>query len=135
MKLFLGIKYFEDNRNIDLIEDISNLLASEGIEVINVIRDIEKYGQHNLSARELMNKTFEAIDQCDIVLIELSFKGVGLGIEAGYAAAKKIPIVSITNTEGSISKSLEGISIATFSYGDLAKLRDFLNELEGILDT
>jgi nucleoside 2-deoxyribosyltransferase len=36
-----------------------------------------------------MRLTFEKIDICDLVIIDLTEKSVGLGIEAGYAYAKK----------------------------------------------
>ena len=65
-------------------------------------------GKLNLSPQELMLETFEALNSCDIVLIELSVKGVGLGIEAGFALAKNKPIITIAHRKASISKSSGG---------------------------
>lgn len=132
MKVFLGIKHFDDSRNRQLIEDISSLLTSKGFETISITRDIEKWGKLNLSPQELMFETFEALNSCDIVLIELSVKGVGLGIEAGYAFARNKPIIIIANRKASISKSLEGISTATFIYDSLADLDRLFDGLDDI---
>ncbi|HEX9925880.1 MAG TPA: hypothetical protein VGD99_24705 [Anaerolineae bacterium] len=45
-----------------------------------------------------MARSFVEIDSSEVVVIELSAKGVGLGIEAGYAYARRIPIVTIART-------------------------------------
>jgi nucleoside 2-deoxyribosyltransferase len=116
------MKHFEDNRNRQLIEDITSLLSGKGFETINIIRYFEKWGEVNLSAQELMQKTFEIIDNCNIVLIDLTEKGVGLGIEAGYAFAKHKIIITIAETGANISKTLEGISTEIFAYDSLEEL-------------
>jgi 2'-deoxynucleoside 5'-phosphate N-hydrolase len=135
VKIFLSIKHYADNRNKQLIEDISSLLTSKGFETINICRDIEKWGKLDLSPQKLMFETFRALDRCDIVLIELSVKGVGLGIEAGYAFARNKPIITIANREANISKSLEGISTAKFTFGSLDDLDQFFNGLGNINKT
>ena len=65
------------------------------------------------------------IDECDIVVIELSEKGVGLGIEAGYAYAQGIQVVSVAKRGSDISETLRGISsrVAFYeSFDDLSPL-------------
>jgi len=57
-----------------------------------------------------MQFTFEQIDSCDLVIIDLTDKGVGLGIESGYAFAKGIPIITIAKKGSDISETLIGIS-------------------------
>ena len=42
-----------------------------------------------------MQRTFSEIDLSHLIVIDLTEKGVGLGIEAGYAYAKGIPIAVI----------------------------------------
>ncbi|MBI4631081.1 MAG: nucleoside 2-deoxyribosyltransferase, partial [Chloroflexi bacterium] len=79
MKIFLSIKYHPDHRNRDLIENITRALQPH--RVICIARDVEVWGEKKFEARELMQKTFEEIDSSDIVVVELSEKGVGVGIE------------------------------------------------------
>ena len=110
MKLFLSIKYHADNANQLQIEGITAALRQRGWEVICVTRDIEEWGERPLPADELMAQTFAAIEGCDLLLVELSEKGVGIGIEAGYAHARGIPIVVVAPTGGDISTTLQGVA-------------------------
>jgi len=57
-----------------------------------------------------------------VVLVDLTEKGVGLGIEAGYAYANGIPIVTIAQTGADISETLRGIASTVFFYTDYTDL-------------
>jgi len=69
-----------------------------------------------------MKATFDEIDSCDIAIIDLSEKGVGLGIEAGYAFAKGIPIITIAEEGSYISTTMQGISRQVFTYRDIDEI-------------
>ena len=113
MKAYISIKYRADNGNKDCIEKISSALERNGIETVCIARDIEKWGQVQLSPHELMQRTFAEIDSSHLVVVDLTEKGVGLGIEAGYAYAEQIPIVVITRKGSDISATLQGIARKT----------------------
>jgi 2'-deoxynucleoside 5'-phosphate N-hydrolase len=131
IKAYFGIKFHADNKNKKLIDDISKILQEINIETICITRDIEKWGMCSFSPEELMNKTFQVIDSCDIVIIELTEKGVGLGIEAGYASAKGKPIFTIADKNSEISTTLKGISKSYFQYQDLSNLQNYIkNEIK-----
>jgi len=74
-----------------------------------------KWGQISLSPEDLMLKTFKVIDSSDVTIIDLSEKGVGLGIEAGYSYANKVPIITIADNED-MSTTMLGISGDYFVY-------------------
>ena len=116
MKAFLSIKYHADHANRARIEMIAAVLQARGIKSVCIARDVEQWGQLKFDARELMRRTFAAIDACDLVVVDLTEKGVGVGIEAGYAHAKNIPIVTIAETGADISETLRGIARAVFLY-------------------
>lgn len=125
MKAYLSIKYHDDNANRDTINRIASALAQVGFEAICIARDIEKWGQVEVDARELMRKTFEEIASSEVVVVDLTEKGVGVGIEAGYAYAKGIPVVTIARRGADISETLCGISDAVLYY-------ERFDELEGL---
>ena len=77
-----------------------------------------------------MTKAFEAIRSCQLVVIELTEKGVGLGIEAGYAYAQGIPIITIAQKGCDISTTLAGISESVYRYSDFADLNRFFLRTE-----
>ncbi len=136
LKAYLGIKYHSDNRNRPTIEAISRTLAAAGFNTTCITRDVEGWGRHKFSPEALMTRTFSVIAASDLAIIELSEKGVGLGIEAGYAYAQKIPLVTIARAGSDISTTLRGISDEVFIYQDVADLveqwhRLYQNSLQG----
>ncbi|HBW35626.1 nucleoside 2-deoxyribosyltransferase [Desulfosporosinus sp. BICA1-9] len=119
MKVYFGIKYYEDCRNRLIIEQICAILENYGYEMSCVIRDMEKWGAEEFPPDELMKATFEEIDSSNIVMLDLSEKGVGLGIEAGYAYAKGIPVVAIAKKGSDISNTMLGIANQVIIYEKL----------------
>lgn len=118
MRVYLGIKFHPDNRNRPAIERISQALASCGVDTLCMRRDLEKWGELTFSPQALMAKTFEAIRSCELAVIDLTEKGVGLGIEAGFAHAQGIPVVTIAREGSDISTTLAGISSQVYLYRD-----------------
>ncbi len=133
MRAYIAIKYHPDHKNRPVIEQISTALEQSGFDTICVTRDLEKWAQVHFTPAELMQKSFEAIDASDIVVVELTEKGVGVGIEAGYAWAKRIPIVTIAKKGADISTTLQGISQRLLYYDGFDELLAFFasNGVEG----
>ena len=129
MKAYLGIKYHADNRNRAVVEEISEVLARCGFTTSCVVRDVEQWGKVGFEARDLMQRTFAMIDGCDFFVIELSEKGVGLGIEAGYAYACKIPVVTIARQGSDISETLKGVSSRVILYEKVSDLSPLFTDL------
>jgi len=128
MRVYLAIKFHEDCRNRERITAISSALAQCGCETFCVVRDLERWGEVRFSPDVLMQKSFAAIDASDVVLVELTEKGVGVGIEAGYAFARRIPVIAIAEAGADISETLRGISQATCSYTTHDELTNFLKQ-------
>lgn len=130
MNAFLSIKYHADHANRARIEMIVETLRACGVEAVCVARDIEQWGRVRLDARELMARTFAALDACALVVVDLTEKGVGVGIEAGYARAKNIPIVVIAQAGADVSETLRGIARAVFWYEGADDLTRFVREMK-----
>ena len=128
MKAFISIKYREDNSNKDCIENISTALEQNGFETVCIARDIEKWGQLELSLQELMQRIFAEVDSSHLIVVDLTEKGVGLGIKAGYAYAKQIPIAVIARKGSDISTTLQGISQKLFLYEKCEDLTYFFKD-------
>ena len=128
MRAYISIKYRADNSNRNCIEKIASALGQNGFETVCITRDIEKWGQIELSPEELMQRTFSEIDLSHLIVIDLTEKGVGLGIEAGYAYAKGIPIVVIAKKGSNISATLQGISRQLFLYDEFDDLTHFFKD-------
>jgi nucleoside 2-deoxyribosyltransferase len=122
MRVFLSIHYHEDHGNRDRIEGITAKLEQRGITIFCVARDLEQWGAIHFDAPQLMNKSFQEIEASDIVLVDLTEKGVGVGIEAGYAFARRIPVMTIAQTGADISTTLRGISRKVLQYTNYDEL-------------
>ena len=108
MRAYIAVKFHEDHRNRQHIERISSLLEKAGFGTVCITRDIEKWGELELDNVTLMQRTFREIDGSDVLVVDLTEKGVGLGIEAGYAFANDVPIVTIAKAGSPISGPCKG---------------------------
>jgi 2'-deoxynucleoside 5'-phosphate N-hydrolase len=117
---YLAIKYHPDNRNRGEIERLSAVIGRCGLLPVCVTRHVEHWGAIALEPQELMLKTFALIDSCVVVIVVLNEKGVGLGIEAGYARAKSIPIVVLISNGKEVPTTMRGICDVVIEYADEA---------------
>lgn len=132
MQAYLAIKYHPDFRNRSLIEEISAALAANGIATLCTVRDLECWGEVKFTPSALMVESFKLIHASDLVIIEFTEKGTGLGIEAGYAYAKGIRIVTIAPKGAEISTTLQGISDQIFFYNQPEELAEFFTALKAV---
>jgi len=129
MKAYLAVKYHEDKENKELVDSLNKTLEEAGFEVICLVS--EEYEKDiEIPAEELMDRTFREIDKCDLTIIDLSEKGVGLGIEAGYAKSENIPVYTIAEKGSEISKTLRGISREVIRYKEPEELKDKFKRLK-----
>jgi 2'-deoxynucleoside 5'-phosphate N-hydrolase len=119
---YIGIKYYEDNRNQPEIARLSRQLERAGYSTVCITRDIEKWGAIQFSPQELMHLTFAKIDQSDLIVMEMSEKGVGLGIEAGYAYAQGKYLLIVLQKERELSSTMTGIASKIIHYETLEQL-------------
>jgi nucleoside 2-deoxyribosyltransferase len=126
MRIFLSIKFHEDMHNREFVEAVINVLQSAGHEVVCVVCDLEEWGTITFKNQVLMARTFELIESCSMMVVEQTEKGTGLGIEAGYAVAKGIPVVTIAQQGVELSPTLEGISTRTGFYRQVEEIPGLL---------
>ncbi len=116
MLAYLAIKYHADGANRPRIEALTTALTAAGIDTVCVVRDLEAWGQIHFAPDELMRRAFALLDASDLLVVELTEKGVGVGIEAGYAFARGIPILTVAQRGTDISTTLRGVSRAVLRY-------------------
>lgn len=129
MQAYIAIKHYSDNSNREHIEKISSALEYFGWETICVTRDIELWGKIEYSPRDLMYKALKEIQNSDLIIIDLTEKGVGIGIEAGFAYANNKPIITIAKQGSHVSTTLCGISKRVDYYEDLDNLNVFFGQI------
>ena len=112
----MGLKYRDNHQNMEFIEQTKTNLAEHNIEMYCVERDFEKYGEMHYSEKQLMEYTFSEINKSDALLIDVSEKGIGIGIECGYAYANNKPIYIIVKKGIMISATIKGIATKIIEY-------------------
>ena len=116
MKVFLSIKYYDDMRNKNLIEKICLAIENCGDVPFVFAKNVQNYSKCEFSAEEIMKIAFNEINSSDVLLIDATELSIGIGIEAGYAFSKKIPIYLIANKNAYVSNSIKGISSKALFY-------------------
>lgn len=134
LRAYLSLKYHADQANRARIEALSDALQGIGIETYCVARDLELWGARRFSARDLMQRSLQAMLASDIVLIDFSEKGVGIGIEAGYAHAHRRPVIVIVPATEMLSTTLlgiaDGVIVSTQPDDTIAQLRGLIASLD-----
>ena len=119
-KAFMSLKFYEGDATKKKVEELTLALEQAGIENFVMIRDVEKYGEVEISNKSLMKDyAFPAMEKSDMLIVEFSEKGVGLGIGAGYAFAKNIPIYIIAKNGSEISSTIEGLAKKIIFYDEM----------------
>jgi 2'-deoxynucleoside 5'-phosphate N-hydrolase len=131
LKIFLSIKFHPDHSNREVTEEILQILEHCGAKATCIVRDFEKWGVVQYDAQELMRITLREIRSSHLVVVDLTEKGVGVGIEAGYAVARGIPVFTIANRGCEVSTTLAGISEDVFTYAHPAELSGYFERVLG----
>ncbi len=74
----------------------------------------------------MMQHALAEIDKCDLFIAELSYKSIGIGVEAGYAKAKNKPIVYLRSNIAEHSTTVSGISDYSIIYNSINDLNEKL---------
>lgn len=123
MKVFLSIKYYDDMKNKNLIEKICSALEECDVEPFVFAKNVQNYGKCEFSAEEIMKIAFNEINSSDVLLIDATELSIGIGIEAGYAFSKKIPIYLIASKDAYVSNSIKGIALKSLFYDNPEEIK------------
>ncbi len=72
--------------------------------------------------KSLMNAALKKIDDSDLLIAELSYKSIGIGIEVGYAKAKNKKIIYIHKKGTEVSTTVSGVCDIRIEYEDIEDL-------------
>lgn len=129
MKIYLAIKFHSDFSNKSFIEDISAALEQTGHSSIVAVRDFEQWGALTFTNQQIMKQDFEAIRDADMLLVEFSEKGVGLGVATGFAKALGKKVVVIAKQGSDISDTIDGSADKIVFYEKIQDLVEVFKNL------
>lgn len=130
MKAYIAVSYSKrklvDKEIALIIETLNTFDISSFVFVDNYKFDISQ-------EKQMMLQAMTDIENCDILIAETSEKGIGIGIEVGFAKAKGKIVIYVRRQNAEHSTTVSGISDFQIVYSnseDLKiKLIDTLNQL------
>lgn len=79
--------------------------------------------------QEMMMYAVKEIENSDLLIAETSYKGIGIGIEAGYAKGKGKPIIYMRHKNAEHSTTVSGVSDYHIIYSDADEMKVKLNNV------
>lgn len=127
MRAYIAVSFSKRNELANEINSIKKVLQDNQIDYVVFI---EKYLFTPDKENEMMKTALEEIDKCSILIAETTDKGIGIGIEAGYAKAKDKPVIYMRKNKAEHATTLSGLSDFKVIYNDTDDLE---MQLAGII--
>ena len=105
------------------VKAIKAVLAKLGVDPFVFV---DNYDFDITEEQKMMKQATVDIDKCDILIAETSDKGIGIGIEVGYAKAKMKPIIYLRHKTADHSTTVSGISDFQVIYENISDLQEQL---------
>jgi len=132
MKIFLSYKFSGvDRKSLRvLIDCVSEKLESLGHTTFCFSRDIQHWGDTNISRSKIIPTALINLDSCDLLLAVIDEEGAstGVGIEVGYAQAKGKKVFLATR-EGVGADYVASLADKVLEYYSIQTLKESLESL------
>lgn len=131
IRAFLSLKFYEGDASKKLVDDITDALAKVNIHTFVCVRDIEKYGEvKGLDMENFMPKyAFPEMEVSDIMIIEYSEAGAGLGMGADHAYCHGVPLYLIAKRGSKISTTVNSVAEKVIFYDEVSDITKAFQEL------
>ncbi len=111
------------SNRIHFDEEIALLKSILQYHNIDLFIFVDQYQFNKNQEVEMMQSAFEEIDKSDLVIVELSKKAIGVGVEVGYAVAKKKEIIYLKRKGSEYSTTVGGSCQYKITYKNMYDLR------------
>lgn len=116
---YLAISY--SNRKF-FNKEVDSLKSFFKTKNIDLLVFVDKYNFKPNQEKEMMQTAFQEIDNCALLLAELTTKSIGVGIEIGYAYATEKPIIYLYREGSTYSTTASGSASVIISYTNITDL-------------
>jgi nucleoside 2-deoxyribosyltransferase len=126
VKAYISVSY-KNRKSVDSeIEEIIQTLRESSISSLVFV---DRYRFEPEQEHEMMKTAMSEIDSCDLLIAEVSDKGIGIGVEVGYAKAKGKPVVYLRHQNAEHSTTVSGVSDFQVIYSDITDLKQKLTQV------
>jgi len=126
MKAYISVSFNNRklvNNEIETIKDTLNVFN------ISSMLFVDHYKFDITQERQIMEQAMIDIDNCEILIAETTNKGIGIGVEVGYAKAKGKTVIYLRQQDAEHSTTVSGISDFQIVYNDTTELKTQLTEI------
>ena len=108
MRAFIAGPLLVDvNRNTDFYERIAQACHEAGLETFLPHLETEPF-DGPVDPRKVFRQDYQGLQQCDLLIAEVSQPSHGVGSELMQAFFQKIPIVCLCRRDGALSRMVAG---------------------------
>jgi nucleoside 2-deoxyribosyltransferase len=126
---FVSVSYAH---RADLAAELNAIAAALTTHGLTPLIFVRAYTFAPEDARAMMIATLRDVRAADLLIAEVTYKAIGVGIEVGMAAALGKPVVYVHHVSAELSTTVGGLAAATVIYHDVAALQ---RRLEATLAT
>ena len=125
-KIFISYSFAKKEEFRKLNTKLRNFLKSQyDIDAYSFVFDFKPKVGNKL----LMKKALQMIDESDYLIAELSYKSIGVGLEAGYAKARGKKLIYIHKKNSELSTTVDGIADWRIEYDNTDNLLQKIDEM------
>ena len=125
-KAYLAISYSNRKLFDKEVKSLIEICKKNNIELLSFV---DKYNFKEDEEKEMMKTAFLEINKSDFLIAELTTKSIGVGIEIGYARAKKKPIIYLRKKNSEYSTTASGSSNFNIEYENENDLIELMKNL------
>ena len=122
-KAYISISY---NKRQELNDELQSIIKTLREFHIKPFVFVDNFKFSSEQEKEMMQQAILSIDDCDLLIAETSDKGIGIGVEVGYAKAKGKPVIYMRNKNADHSTTVSGLSDSQIIYDDVKDLKEQL---------
>ncbi len=128
VKAFISYSFTDKNKFRNFDKKLREFLKRNfNIVAYSFVFDFKK----RVDNASLMKSALKKIDESDLLIVELSNKVIGIGLEVGYAKAKGKKIIYFHKIGSEVSTTVDGISDIRIEYKNISDLFNQLTENKG----
>ena len=126
MQAYISISFSKRKELEKEVQVLKNALETFGISGFVFV---DEYQFSAKQEKKMMQNAIEDIEKSAILIAETSEKGIGIGIEVGYAKAQKIPVIYVRNSKSEHSTTVSGIADFKIIYENEIDLEEKLEKI------
>lgn len=128
MKAYISVS-FSKRKLVD--QELNAIVDTLNDFDISSLIFVDHYTFDASQEQQMMEQAMNDINHCDLLIAETSHKGIGIGVEVGYAKARGKTVIYLRQQDAEHSTTVSGISDFQIIYIDVIDLKRQMRNVLG----